>query len=98
MSINMNGNFGMRYRLFGKGTGLRVSELALGCGLFGTQWGYGADLTESRRMFNLYLHEAALNECPSASVFLISPPARTLSMPWGEAQLRDRMNRSPVAG
>ena len=45
----------MRYRLFGKGTGLRVSELALGCGTFGTQWGYGADPTESRRMFNLYV-------------------------------------------
>ena len=49
MSSNMNGDFEMRYRLFGKGTGLRVSELALGCGMFGTQWGYGADPTESRR-------------------------------------------------
>src|SRR5258708_135721 len=44
----------MRYRLFGKGTGLRVSELALGCGLFGTRWGYGAEPAEVRRMVDLY--------------------------------------------
>jgi len=45
----------MRYRHFGRGTGLRVSELALGCGLFGTRWGYGADQGEARAMYSAYL-------------------------------------------
>jgi aryl-alcohol dehydrogenase-like predicted oxidoreductase len=33
----------MHYKLFGKNTGLRVSELVLGTGMFGTGWGYGAE-------------------------------------------------------
>ena len=37
----------MRYTLFGQHTGLRVSTLVLGTGMFGTQWGHGADPTES---------------------------------------------------
>lgn len=45
----------MRYKLFGHGTGLRVSEFALGCGLFGTRWGYGAEPSEARRMLDAYL-------------------------------------------
>jgi aryl-alcohol dehydrogenase-like predicted oxidoreductase len=45
----------MRYKLFGKGTGLRVSELALGCGMFGMRWGYGAEPEEARRIFDLYI-------------------------------------------
>lgn len=45
----------MRYKLFGRGTGLRVSELALGCGAFGTRWGYGAEPAEARRIFDAYL-------------------------------------------
>ena len=45
----------MRYRLFGQGTGLRVSELSLGAALFGTAWGYGAEPAEVRRMLDLYL-------------------------------------------
>ena len=44
----------MRYRVFGRKTGLRVSELALGAGLFGTSWGYGADPAEARRVFDGY--------------------------------------------
>ena len=32
----------MRYKTFGRRTGLRVSELALGTGNFGTGWGYVA--------------------------------------------------------
>ena len=39
----------MRYRMFGERTGLRVSELALGTGTFGTRWGYGAEPEEARR-------------------------------------------------
>jgi aryl-alcohol dehydrogenase-like predicted oxidoreductase len=44
----------MRYKLFGKHTGLRVSELVLGAGNFGTRWGHGADPDEAARIFNAY--------------------------------------------
>ncbi len=44
----------MRYKLFGKHTGLRVSELVLGTGVFGTRWGYGAEPGEARRIFDAY--------------------------------------------
>lgn len=42
------------YRLLGR-SGLRVSPLALGTMTFGKDWGWGADPTESRRIFDLYL-------------------------------------------
>lgn len=45
----------MRYQVFGKHTGLRVSQLALGTGNFGTAWGYGAEPEEARRMFGRYI-------------------------------------------
>ena len=45
----------MRYQVFGKHTGLRVSQLALGTGNFGTAWGYGAETEEARRMFGRYI-------------------------------------------
>jgi aryl-alcohol dehydrogenase-like predicted oxidoreductase len=44
----------MRYKLFGKHTGLRVSELVLGAGTFGTRWGHGAEPDEAGRIFNAY--------------------------------------------
>src|ERR1700729_4263047 len=44
----------MRYKLFGKHTGLRVSELVLGAGNFGTRWGHGAEPDEARRIFDAY--------------------------------------------
>jgi len=40
----------LRYHLLGR-SGLRVSELALGTMTFGPDWGWGADLDESRRIF-----------------------------------------------
>jgi aryl-alcohol dehydrogenase-like predicted oxidoreductase len=40
----------MRYIILGQHTGLRVPELVLGTGMFGTKWGHGADRDESRRM------------------------------------------------
>jgi aryl-alcohol dehydrogenase-like predicted oxidoreductase len=43
----------MGYRLFGR-SGLRVSELALGTMTFGTDWGWGADRDECRKMFDVY--------------------------------------------
>src|SRR5712671_5200768 len=45
----------MRYQVFGRHTGLRVSELALGTGMFGTGWGHGAEPDEARHIFDGYL-------------------------------------------
>ena len=45
----------LRYSVFGQRTGLRVSELILGTGMFGTKWGHGADPEESRRIFDGYV-------------------------------------------
>ncbi|WP_454731661.1 MULTISPECIES: aldo/keto reductase [Cupriavidus] len=44
----------MRYKLFGKHSGLRVSELVLGTGNFGTRWGHGTEPGEARRIFDAY--------------------------------------------
>ncbi len=44
----------MRYKLLGK-SGLRVSELCLGAGTFGTNWGpIGSDKEESRKIFEVF--------------------------------------------
>jgi aryl-alcohol dehydrogenase-like predicted oxidoreductase len=43
-----------QYRLLGR-SGLRVSPLSLGTMTFGQDWGWGADASESRRIFDLYL-------------------------------------------
>ena len=42
------------YRLLGR-SGLRVSPLSLGTMTFGTDWGWGADETEARRIFDTYV-------------------------------------------
>ncbi len=45
----------MNYRLLGR-SGLRVSELCLGCATFGTNWGpIGSDETESGRIFDAFV-------------------------------------------
>lgn len=45
----------MRYKVFGKHTGLRVSELVLGTANFGVAWGgHGATPDEARRIFDTY--------------------------------------------
>ncbi|WP_345940974.1 aldo/keto reductase [Streptomyces sp. E2N166] len=41
-----------RYTLFGRRTGLRVSEYALGTAYFGTGWGAGAEPDETRRILD----------------------------------------------
>src|ERR1700753_3986629 len=48
------GRADMRYKTFGRRTGLRVSEVALGAGNFGTEWGYGSEPDASRAMFDAY--------------------------------------------
>jgi len=44
------------YRLLGR-SGLRVSPLALGAMTFGTDWGWGADAQEARRIFDTYVDQ-----------------------------------------
>ncbi len=44
----------MRYRIFGRRAGLRVSELALGAGNFGTRWGHGAERAAAKKVFDAY--------------------------------------------
>ncbi|OBH01104.1 aldo/keto reductase [Mycobacterium sp. E2699] len=42
------------YRLLGR-SGLRVSPLALGAATFGTEWGWGAEQDEARKLFEVYV-------------------------------------------
>jgi aryl-alcohol dehydrogenase-like predicted oxidoreductase len=55
------------YRLMGS-SGLRVSPLALGTMTFGTDWGWGADRDEARRMFDTYVDRGG-NFIDSANVY-----------------------------
>ncbi|WP_439125053.1 MAG: aldo/keto reductase [Pseudomonas rhizophila] len=57
----------MKYTPFGK-TGLRVSQVALGTGNFGTGWGHGADPDTSKAIFNAYA-EAGGNFIDTADVY-----------------------------
>jgi aryl-alcohol dehydrogenase-like predicted oxidoreductase len=57
----------MKYTIFGK-TGLRVSQVALGTGNFGTGWGYGADPDVAEAIFNAYA-EAGGNFIDTADVY-----------------------------
>ena len=58
----------MRYKVFGRHTGLRVSELVLGTGVFGTRWGHGADPDEARRILDAYA-EAGGNFIDTADTY-----------------------------
>jgi aryl-alcohol dehydrogenase-like predicted oxidoreductase len=44
----------MQYFTFGRNNGLRVSELALGTGTFGSRWGYGSEPDVTREMFEKF--------------------------------------------
>ncbi|MFP2961121.1 aldo/keto reductase [Myxococcus sp. 1LA] len=57
----------MKYTRFGN-TGLRVSQVALGTGNFGTGWGHGADQEENKAVFNAYA-EAGGNFIDTADVY-----------------------------
>lgn len=57
----------MKYTSFGK-TGLRVSQVAIGTGNFGTGWGYGADSDVSTAVFNAYA-DAGGNFIDTADVY-----------------------------
>lgn len=58
----------MRYRIFGRRTGLRVSELALGTGNFGMRWGHGAERAEAKRVFDRFT-EAGGNFIDTADTY-----------------------------
>ncbi|WP_433926814.1 aldo/keto reductase [Sorangium cellulosum] len=45
----------MRYKILGRRTGLKVSALALGTGMFGRTWGYGAAPDEARSILEGYV-------------------------------------------
>ncbi|MDC0675130.1 aldo/keto reductase [Nannocystis radixulma] len=60
----------MRYRTFGRRSGLRVSQLALGTGNFGTRWGHGAEPAEARRIFDAYA-EAGGNFIDTADTYQV---------------------------
>jgi len=44
----------MQHFTFGRNNGLRVSALALGAGMFGTRWGYGADADTAQQIFDKF--------------------------------------------
>lgn len=58
----------MKYTTFGRRTGLRVSEYALGTVNFGTTWSTGASLEDSRAMFERFA-EAGGNFIDTADVY-----------------------------
>lgn len=47
-------NTGMRCTTFGRRTGLRVSEYALGTGNFGTGWSAGTEREEAKAIFDRF--------------------------------------------
>ncbi len=57
----------MKYYLLGK-SGLRVSELALGTMTFGTEYGWGTDINEARKMLDLYIENGG-NFVDTANVY-----------------------------
>jgi aryl-alcohol dehydrogenase-like predicted oxidoreductase len=81
----------MRYKLLGQHTGLRVSELVMGAGLFGTKWGYGAEPAEARSMLDGYL-EAGGNFIDTSDTYQLGESEELL----GEF-LRDKRDDVVVA-
>lgn len=58
----------MRYKIFGKHTGLRVSELVLGTGNFGTGWGHGAEANDAHGILDAYA-DAGGNFIDTADIY-----------------------------
>jgi aryl-alcohol dehydrogenase-like predicted oxidoreductase len=44
----------LRFKVFGRHTGLRISELIFGAGALGTRWGHGAEPAVARRLIDRY--------------------------------------------
>ncbi|MFD7919823.1 aldo/keto reductase [Streptomyces sp. NPDC059740] len=64
------------YRLLGR-SGLRVSPLALGAATFGTDWGWGAEPDEARKLFDLYVERGG-NFIDTASTYTNGTSERLL--------------------
>lgn len=60
----------MRYTTFGRRTGLRVSEYALGTGNFGTGWGAGTERDEAKTIFDRFV-EAGGNFIDTADTYQV---------------------------
>src|SRR3954470_16651062 len=75
------------YRLLGR-SGLRVSPLSLGTMTFGTDWGWGTDRDEARRIFDTYVDRGG-NFIDTADVYTDGSSERFI----GEfaADRRDRL-------
>jgi len=95
----------MRYRIFGQRTGLKVSELALGTGMFGRTWGYGAEPDEVRRIRLGYV-EAGGNFIDTADNYQLGEAERLIGelgqreFQWrvtDERLLRNRIQRQACA-
>lgn len=75
------------YRLLGR-SGLRVSPLALGAMTFGEGMGWGADETESKRLFDTYVDQGG-NFIDTANVYTVG--ASETMVGQFVAEKRDRM-------
>ncbi|WP_225727060.1 MULTISPECIES: aldo/keto reductase [unclassified Nocardia] len=64
------------YRLLGR-SGLRVSPLSLGTMTFGTDWGWGAEQDESRKIFDTYVERGG-NFIDTASMYTNGSSERLL--------------------
>ena len=67
----------MRHTTFGRHTGLRVSEYALGTANFGTTWPTGAERGQALRMFERFA-EAGGNFVDTADVYQFGESERLL--------------------
>src|SRR6266404_6485951 len=72
----------MEYSLLGK-SGLRVSELALGAMTFGTEWGWGTEKNEARKMLDLYIDNGG-NFVDTANVYTNGSSEKMLGEFLGE--------------
>src|SRR3984893_5415706 len=72
----------MKYYLLGK-SGLRVSELALGAMTFGTEWGWGIEINEARKMLDLYIDNGG-NFVDTANFYTNGSSERMLGELLGE--------------
>jgi aryl-alcohol dehydrogenase-like predicted oxidoreductase len=72
----------MKYYLLGK-SGLRVSQLALGAMSFGTEWGWGTEIDEARKMLDLYIDSGG-NFVDTANVYTNGSSEKMLGELLGE--------------
>jgi aryl-alcohol dehydrogenase-like predicted oxidoreductase len=78
----MAGETSVKYYLLGK-SGLRVSELALGAMSFGTEWGWGIEINEARKLLDLYIENGG-NFVDTANVYTNGSSEKMLGEVLGE--------------